>query len=197
MILTAFQESCYNSGMLKIVKDTSKNIHAPSKDVPMPLSAEHKATLDAMLEHLKESQDPAFRENHPSSREGIGLAAPQIGENLRMLVIYYPVDEEGKEYVQYELVNPKIVANSVRQCYLESGEGCLSVDEPHPGYAYRDYKVTVKAYDALQGKDIVIKARGFDAIVLQHEIDHLSGIFFYDRIDKKGPYKKLPDAVAI
>ena len=41
--------------MLKIVKDTSKNIHAPSKDVPMPLSAEHKATLDAMLEHLKET----------------------------------------------------------------------------------------------------------------------------------------------
>ena len=55
----------------------------------------------------------------------------------------------------------------------------------------------MKAFDAIQNKDIIITARGFDAIVLQHEIDHLSGIFFYDRIDKKEPFKKVMGAIAI
>lgn len=53
------------------------------------------------------------------------------------------------------------------------------------------------AFDAIQNKDIIINARGFDAIVLQHEIDHLSGIFFYDRIDKKEPFKKVMGAIVI
>ena len=114
-----------------------------------------------------------------------------------MLVIYYPSNEEDGHYIQYQLVNPVIVAQSIKQCYLESGEGCLSVDGEHPGYAYRANKVTVKAYDAFRGEDIEIKAFGFDAIVLQHEIDHLNGILFYDHIDKKDPFKVIPDAIAI
>lgn len=183
--------------MLKIVKDNATSIHSPSKDVEMPLSKEDKDTLDEMLQYLKDSQDPAFREKNPKVREGIGLAAPQIGINKKMLVIYYSRDPEEKEFTQYQLVNPKIVSNSIRKCYLENGEGCLSVDGEHPGYAYRDYKITVKAYDALLGEDITIRAIGFDAIVLQHEIDHLSGLFFYDRIDKKEPFKKIPGAVAL
>lgn len=181
---------------LKIVKDTNPRIHQPSKVVPMPLSSEDRETIDKMFDYLKETQDPAFREKHPEVREGVGLAAPQIGVYKTMLVIYYQGENEG-EYVQYKLINPKIVANSVKKCYLESGEGCLSVDGNHPGYAYRDFKVTVKAFDAIKNEDITIVARGFDAIVLQHEIDHLSGVFFYDRIDKKEPFKKVLGAVAI
>lgn len=182
---------------LKIVKDTNPRIHMPSEEVPMPLSEEDRKTIDEMFIYLKETQDPAFREKYPSVREGVGLAAPQIGVYKKMLVIYYPVDEEGKEYVQYKLVNPKIIANSVKKCYLQSGEGCLSVDGKHEGYAYRDFKVRVKAFDAIKNEEVIIAARGFDAIVLQHEIDHLSGIFFYNRIDKNDPFKKLPDAIAI
>jgi peptide deformylase len=49
----------------------------------------------------------------------------------------------------------------------------------------RDFKIIVDAYDALTGKQEKITARGFDAIVLQHEIDHLDGILFYDHIDPK------------
>lgn len=182
---------------LKIVKDNNPRIHQPSKDVEMPLSAEDRKTIDDMFEYLKETQDPSFREKHPSVREGVGLAAPQIGVYKKMLVIYYQADQEGKEFVQYKLINPKIVANSIKKCYLESGEGCLSVDEKHEGYAYRDFKIRVQAFDAIRNEDIEISARGFDAIVLQHEIDHLSGIFFYDRIDKNNPFKKLPGAIAI
>jgi peptide deformylase len=183
--------------MIRIVKDNAKAIHCPSKDVEMPLSQSDKALLDEMIAYLKDSQDPAVREKNPKLREGIGLAAPQVGVNRRMLVIYYPTNEEHTEFIQYELVNPRIVLSSIKKCYLTGGEGCLSVDAPHPGKVYRDYRITVKAYNALLGQDVTIKAEGYDAIVLQHEIDHLNGIFFYDHIDPKDPEKEIPGAVAI
>jgi len=181
--------------MLRIVKDTATSIRARSTDVEEPTSKEVKELLDEMLQYLKDSQDPAFREANPKVREGVGLAAPQIGVNKRMLVIYYPKDDGT--FVQYELVNPLIISSSVRQCYIEAGEGCLSVDNEHEGYVPRCYKVTVKAYDAFLGENVQIRAVGFDAVVLQHEIDHLNGILFYDRIDKKNPFKQIPDAVVI
>ncbi|MBO6280647.1 MAG: peptide deformylase, partial [Bacilli bacterium] len=67
----------------------------------------------------------------------------------------------------------------------------LSVDSEHPGYAHRYYKIKLKAFDALTNQEVVITARGFDAIVLQHEYDHLDGLFFYDRIDKNKPNVQL------
>ncbi|MFZ9782453.1 MAG: peptide deformylase, partial [Bacilli bacterium] len=70
----------------------------------------------------------------------------------------------------------------------------LSVAEEKPGYVYRANKITVKAFDLLQNKDIVIQAEGFDAIVLQHEIDHLNGILFYDYLQKDDPFKEKPNA---
>ena len=75
--------------------------------------------------------------------------------------------------------------------------GCLSVDNEHEGYVYRSYKIVVKAFDALKGEDVTITARGYDAIVLQHEIDHLNGVLFYDHIDKKDPFKVIPGSVEI
>jgi peptide deformylase len=182
--------------MLRIVKDNAKSIHSPSKEVDLPLAPEKKALLDEMLAYLKESQDPAFREKNPKIREGIGLAAPQIGLNERMLVISYPIDEEGNR-TEYELVNPKIILSSIKKCYLVGGEGCLSVDQPHPGKVYRDFRIQVKAYNALIGQNVLIKAEGYDAVVLQHEIDHLSGILFYDHIDPKNPDKEIPGSIAI
>lgn len=183
--------------MLHIVKDTAKSLRARSVDVVLPLTKPDKDLLDEMLAYLKDSQDPTFREKNPKIREGVGLAAPQVGANKRMLVIHYPTNEEKTEFITYQLVNPRIVLSSLRKCYLQGGEGCLSVDEPHPGFVYRDYRVSIKAYDAFTGRDILIKAEGYDAVVLQHEIDHLNGILFYDHIDPKNPDKELPGAVAI
>ena len=185
--------------MIKIVKDTVASLRAKSKPVDMPLSPKDKATLDEMLEYLHLSQDEEYRKKHPSCREGVGLAAPQIGVNKRMLVISYDVyDENGPiEKIEYQLVNPKIIVSSIRKCYLASGEGCLSVDEEHAGRVYRNFKIVVDAYDALDGKQKKITARGFDAIVIQHEIDHLDGVLFYDHIDAKDPNKEIPGAVAI
>ena len=168
---------------LKIVKDSNPIVRKKSLPVSLPLSAEDKKTLDDMLEYLKLSQDDEYAAKH-NIRAGVGLAAIQIGLLKRMFVIYYE-REEG--IVEYQIVNIKIIEYSIRKCALRDGEGCLSVDNPHQGLSHRYYKIKMEAYDALTDQEIIITARGFDAIVLQHEYDHLDGLFFYDRIDPKKP----------
>ena len=172
---------------LKIVKDNNPIMRKKSLPVDLPLSVEDKKTLDDMLEYLKLSQDEDYAAKH-NIRAGVGIAAIQIGLLKRMFCIYYET-EDG--IVQYQLVNPKIIEYSVKKCALQNGEGCLSVDGEHPGLSHRYYKIKMVAFDALTNQDIVITARGFDAIVLQHEYDHLDGKFFYDRIDKNNPNQKL------
>ena len=172
---------------LKIVKDSNKIMRQKSLPVPLPLSVEDKKTLDDMLEYLKLSQDEEYATKH-NIRAGVGLAAIQIGLLKRMFCIYYET-EEGT--IEYQLVNPKIIEYSVKKCALANGEGCLSVDGDHPGLSHRYYKIKMQAFDALTNRDIVITARGYGAIVLQHEYDHLDGKFFYDRIDQKNPNQQL------
>ena len=171
----------------KIVKDNNPIMRQKSLPVELPLSKEDKDTLDAMLDYLKKSQDDEYAKKH-NIRAGVGIAAIQIGILKRMFVIYY---EREDEVIQYQLVNPKIIEYSFRKCALKEGEGCLSVDGDHPGYAHRYYKIKMEAYDALTDQEIIITARGFDAIVLQHEYDHLDGKFFYDRIDPNKPNQVL------
>lgn len=181
--------------MLKILKDSSLSLRSKSKPVEFPLQQKDRDLLLNMLTYLKKSQDPEYRQKHPKVREGVGLAAPQVGVNKRMTVIHYH-DSERKE-IMYALVNPRIIENSIKKCFLKAGEGCLSVDEKHEGYVYRDYKIKVKAYDVLTDAEIEITARGYDAVVLQHEIDHLDGILYYDRIDVENPFKTVDGAVEI
>lgn len=172
---------------LKIVKDNNPIMRQKSLPVELPLSKEDKETLDNMLEYLKFSQDEEYAAKH-NIKTGIGLAAIQIGLLKRMFVVYYG---EGEDLVQYQLVNPKIIEYSLRKCALKNGEGCLSVDNDHEGYAHRYFKIKMAAYDALTDQDIVITARGFDAVVLQHEYDHLDGVFYYDHINKDKPLQQL------
>ena len=172
---------------LKIVKDNNPIMRKKSQPVELPLSQEDKKTLDDMLEYLKLSQDEDYAKKH-NIRAGVGIAAIQIGLLKRMFCIYYET-EEG--IVQYQLVNPKIIEYSVRKCALKNGEGCLSVDQDHEGLSHRYYKIKMAAFDALRNEDIIITARAFDAVVLQHEYDHLDGLFYYDRIDNNNPNKQL------
>lgn len=62
---------------------------------------------------------------------------------------------------------------------------------------FRHARITVKAYDALQKEEVTFKVSGYEAIVLQHEIDHLSGHLFYDHIDPNDPWKEDSDALVI
>lgn len=180
--------------MFKIVKDTEKKLRDKCSPVEMPLSKEDIETVKEMVEYLKKSQDDEYCEKH-HIRSGVGLAAPQIGIEKRMFAIYY-IDQDGK-VVQYGLVNPKIIQNSLRKVALAAGEGCLSVDVDHPGYVYRYHKIVMKGFDVLTNKDVTITATGYNAIVLQHEYDHLDGILYYDRIDKKDPMKEIPNSYLI
>ena len=145
---------------LKIIKDNNPLLRKKSVEVNMPLSKEDKDTLLSMLNYLKNSQDEEntlldeeYRNKHKEVREGIGLAAPQIGLLKRMLVVHFKKDGEEVTHV---LVNPTIISNSAKKCVLKSGEGCLSVDNPHEGVVFRDYKIKVKAYDALLNKEVNI-----------------------------------------
>ncbi|HOA11556.1 MAG TPA: peptide deformylase, partial [Bacilli bacterium] len=74
--------------------------------------------------------------------------------------------------------------------------GCLSVDEDHPGHVYRHYKIRVKAFDILNNEEVEINTFGYPAIVLQHEIDHLHGVLFYDRINEENKVR-YPDALSL
>lgn len=115
---------------------------------------------------------------------GLGLAAPQIGESLRLIIIESKSGEKknGKERPAIPLtviINPEIIEKSDKTCQDE--EGCFSVPEIW-GTVERPESLTVKGLDA-SGKKIKIKATGIFARVLQHEIDHLDGILFTDKAD--------------
>lgn len=185
------------SKLFKIVKDNATSLRSKSVEVN-EITPEIISLVNDMAEYLKLSQDTSFREKH-HLREGVGLAAPQIGKNIRALVVYFEEENEDGSIrvVDHRLINPKIISESVKKVYLSGGEGCLSVDDEHKGYVYRNYKILVKAYEVSQGKEVVITARGYEAIVLQHEIDHLNGVLFYDHIDKKDPFKVLPDSIRL
>jgi len=173
---------------LKIIKDNNPLMRKRSEEVPLPLSKEDKNLLDDMLLYLKRSQDEEYAKKH-GIRAGVGLAAIQVGVLKRMFVVYI---KNGEEEIAYQFVNPKIIESSVKLCALEGGEGCLSVDGSHPGLSHRAYKIKLKAYEALTDEDVVLEARGYLSIVLQHEYDHLNGMFFYDRIDKDHPNDPKP-----
>ncbi len=181
----------------KIVKDKIPSLRERCRLVENPNDPAILELINEMHDYLVLSQDEEYAQKH-HIREGVGLAAPQIGQNLRMLVVYYKDFIDDKEVeIDHRLINPKIVSESVKKVALSGGEGCLSVDDAHPGYVYRPYKIIVKAFDAKQGKEVFITARGYESIVLQHELDHLDGVLFYDHISKKDPFERIENSELI
>jgi len=123
--------------------------------------------IDDMLETMPQAQ-------------GVGLAAPQVGVSLRVIVLQMP-DEEP-----LAIINPEIVKCAGEQ---EVTEGCLSI----PGYVgeiKRSASVTVKGRDR-QGKAIRIKAAGLMAEALEHELDHLNGILYIDHLESQDKLHKV------
>ena len=169
-----------------IIKDDNPIIRQKSENVTLPISDEDRNTLMAMLKYVDDStvEEIAEREN---LRPAVGISAIQIGIPKKMTAVILK-DENGEKVYEFALVNPRIVSNSIEKSCLSSGEGCLSVVDDHKGYIYRSSRVKVKAYDLLQEKDIEIKADGYLAIVLQHELDHFKGVLFYDYINEENPY---------
>lgn len=179
--------------MKEIIREGHPTLREVAKEVPIPAGDEDKQILKRMIEYVINSQNPEMVEKY-GLRPGIGLAAPQINVSKRMIAIHVE-DEKGNQHT-YALMNPKIVSHSVEKSYLTSGEGCLSVDRPVPGYVPRYARIRVKAVD-INGNDIDLRLRGLLAIVFQHEIDHLNGIMFYDHIDQENPFKEPENAIPI
>ena len=129
--------------------------------------AKRVPAIDGSIQRLIDDMIETMRDT-----SGAGLAAPQIGKPLRVIVIELPEEEP------FALINPEVVRRSVER---EVIEGCLSV----PGYQgqiKRSLSVTVKGQDR-QGKRVRIKAEGLLAQALEHEIDHLNGTLYIDHVE--------------
>jgi peptide deformylase len=113
------------------------------------------------------------------SAPGVGIAAPQIGQPLRIAVVdatrslRHAASAQGR----FVLLNPEIVRREGEQLFRE---GCLSIPE-YTGNVRRTARITVRARD-LHGEPLEIISEGFEAVVFQHELDHLDGVLFLDRI---------------
>ncbi|MCF0109318.1 MAG: peptide deformylase [Erysipelotrichaceae bacterium] len=181
-----------------IIPDTDPIIRTHSEKVTLPLSAEDRQLMEDMYTYVKESTDPEIAEKK-ELLPAVGISAIQVGVPKQMTaVIVRDLDKNDNEVeYNYCLINPRIVSSSVQKSYLENGEGCLSVKDEHQGHVVRSARIKVAAYDMLQDKEITIRAHGYLAIVLQHEIDHFSGTLFYDHIDPEDPFIEIEDAIVI
>ncbi len=168
-----------------IIDEKDKILRQKSKEVEFPLTDEDKENIRLMLEYLKNSQIDELAEKY-NLRPGMGMSAVQIGVLKRYITIVHELDPG--EFETFVVINPKIISESQEKIYVGDGEGCLSVNRPTVGIVPRCARVTVQGYD-MDGNKIEIRAREELAIVFQHEIDHLNGILFVDRIDPKNPFK--------
>ena len=135
-----------------ILRITSKEV--PVSDITSP-------EMQRLVADMKETM---VKEN------GVGLAAPQVGEHIRMIVCETPKGIRA-------FFNPTITFGSKKM--VDSEEGCLSIPEVY-GIVKRHKSVKAQAYDE-NGQIVNLKTGGLLAVILQHEIDHLNGILFIDR----------------
>ncbi len=151
--------------------------HLPG-DAVLRQKAKRVPVIDSSIQRLIDNMIETMQQAN-----GVGLAAPQVGVSLRLIVLQMPGE------VPLAIINPEIVECSGEQ---EVTEGCLSV----PGYCgdvSRSAQVTVKGLDST-GKKIKVKANGLMAEALEHEIDHLNGILYIDHVtnqDKLHPVEPL------
>ncbi len=161
--------------VLKILLDDNPRLRLKSQKVTK-FDKELRTLAEDMIETMFEAN-------------GVGISAPQVGILKRLIVVDVPEDleYEGSPEFQAVVVNPELIKCEGEQL---GEEGCLSV----PGW-YGDVKrymtVTVRGQD-VYGKPIKVKASGFAARALQHEIDHLNGILFTDLVVPNSLHRAKP-----
>lgn len=144
-----------------------RNVRLNGDEILRKKSREVEKIDDRILTILDDMVDTMY------DRDGVGLAAPQIGILKRLVVI--DVDDENL----YKMINPRIIKSSGEDI---DEEGCLSVPEQR-GEVVRPSKVTVE-YTDVDGKLKVLEGEGLLARCICHELDHLDGILFIDKIKK-------------
>ncbi len=144
--------------------DETKLLRTPSEPVELARvsTAEFQELIDDMFVTMRQAK-------------GIGLAAPQVGQPIRLAIIAEEVDPQLPEPLT--MINPQIVSPSLDQEVSE--EGCLSIVGVF-GDVQRATNITVRAFDRA-GKPYTLKATNLLARAIQHEVDHLNGILFTDK----------------
>ena len=158
--------------MHDITRDGNPVLRQVAKPLTFPLADEYKELADEMMQYLINSQDPKIAEKH-QLRAGVGLAAPQVGKSIQMAALLVPNDK-GEIIFKEVFVNPKILE----------------------GYVPRPDKLKIHYY-TVDGEEKTIRLKDYPAIVASHEIDHLNGHLFYDRINKQNPFDLAEDTIVI
>lgn len=170
----------------EVLDEKDKRLRIKSVPFDKAITKEERKIVDQIITHLTYSQIEKYEKKY-NLRPGMGMAFPQVGINKRLIVI---VDEYLKgKFETYVVINPKIVSHSEERIAAELGEGCLSVNREIEGHVPRYARTTITGLD-IDGNPIKIRAREELSIAFQHEIDHLDGILFFDRIDPKKPFFK-------
>jgi len=166
-----------------ILDEKDKRLRLISDEVVFPLTEKDKKAIHDMIEYLHDSQIEELSEER-DLRPGMGMAAIQLGIKKRYFVVVYEITEEDDEEQKFEtyiVVNPKIISHSEEMIAADVGEGCLSVNRETEGYVKRYARVKIECYDE-NGNKKIIRAREELAIAFQHELDHLNGILFTDKL---------------
>lgn len=144
---------------------------------PNPILRQKSTKVESFDEELHRFLDDMYETMIESG--GVGLAAIQVGKAKQILIINLPRDEDKQQYKEdlLEVINPTFLTQEES---IEWEEGCLSVPEFYESVK-RFNKVSI-AYKDRFGNDKILKAEGFLAVALQHEIDHLNGILFVDKL---------------
>lgn len=181
--------------MKDIVLEGADVLRQKAEAVTFPLDEELRKTAIQMREYLINSQDDEIAEKY-QLRPGVGLAAPQINLSKQIIAVYVAdYDEEGnpiEPLLDEIIINPQLISHSVQQAALKDGEGCLSVERDVPGLVPRAQRLKIR-YQDLDGNTHEMKLSGFLAIIIQHEMDHLNGVMFYDHIDPTHPMEPKPE----
>jgi peptide deformylase len=153
--------------------------------VPQPILTQPAQPVTSVTPELRQLAADMRETMH--NAQGIGLAAPQVGRSLSLLVAEY-IDAEDPEHFPFlAFVNPRITWRSRMTTVID--EGCLSVPGSE-GPVRRPVKIRVKAIN-LDNQPVEVKAKGLLARVLQHEIDHLEGKLFTELVEP-GQMKRKP-----
>jgi peptide deformylase len=142
--------------------------------------------IDASIRQLIKDMIDTMRE-----APGVGLAAPQVGSALRLIVVELPPDEDdpNDETLLFAICNPEITEREGEEI---GEEGCLSI----PGYVgevARSRSVVVRGQDE-RGKPVCIPCDGYLARIMQHETDHLDGILYVDRLTSPDTFHKVENS---
>lgn len=168
-----------------ILSEENELLRCKCELVQFPVNEETKKEFLAMEEYVNNSQQQVIAEEY-KLRPAVGIAAPQTGVLKKMIYIKV-AGYEGEDDLVLKMLNPTITKMSSEKSYLGNGEGCLSVKRDVKGYVERYSTIEIMYQDFDTGRKVRLKLSGYESIVAQHEIDHLNGVLFIDKVQDEPP----------